>query len=63
MTEEFYIKKYPITDSLYTKSGYAGHCNICDELTLECCDTCPKWLCNDSHCHYQHGKDETEGWR
>lgn len=61
--EEYYEKKYPITNSLYTKEGHAGHCNICDEITIDSCDCCPKWLCKSSQCHVQHGKDETEGWR
>lgn len=62
MPEEFYNKKFPITKSLYFKPGYAGRCNICDELTIEHCTVCPKWLCESSSCWVQHGKDETEGW-
>jgi hypothetical protein len=65
---EFYTvktpdKRYPITNSLYSKEGCAGHCNICGEITIESCSSCPKWLCSSSRCWVQHGKDETEGWK
>lgn len=61
MTEYFNVK-YPITDSLYYKEGHAGHCNICDTVTIDHCLACPKWLCNSRSCWRQHGIDETEGW-